>query len=137
MSQRESAWAGAMDRAGMVASAACFVHCLLTPVVLSLLSVYAHFLPSEELTHRVLAVVVAVLGALSLLLGYRRHRRRSVLYLMFTGLLAIFAGAFYGDMLPSHWLEVLVTLTGSACLIVAHRRNHTFCRNCENCCSSR
>jgi uncharacterized membrane protein YfcA len=135
MSQRTSVWAGAIDRVGMVASAACFIHCLLTPIVLSLLAVYAHFLPSEEHTHRVLAVFVAVIGALSLLIGYRKHKRLSVLFLMAAGLLAIFAGAFYGDRLPSHWAEVLVTLSGSLCLICAHQRNHTFCRSCEDCCS--
>jgi uncharacterized membrane protein YfcA len=133
MSERVRAWAGVVDRVGMVASAACFVHCLLTPVVLSLISVYAHFLPSEEHIHRVLAVCVATIGALSLLLGYRKHRRQSVLHLMAAGLLAIFAGAFWGDRLPSHWVEVFVTLSGSVCLICAHRRNHTFCRRCDEC----
>jgi uncharacterized membrane protein YfcA len=135
MFQRAPVWAGVMDRVGMVASAACFVHCLLTPIVLSLMSVYAHLLPSEEHIHRVLAVFVAVVGAMSLLLGYKRHRRRSVLVLMAAGLLAIFAGAFYGDRLHSHWAEVLVTLSGSVCLISAHRRNHTFCRSCQDCSS--
>jgi len=69
MFQRAPVWAGAMDRVGMVASAACFVHCLLTPIVISLMSVYAHLLSSEEHVHRVLAVFVAVVGAMSLLLG--------------------------------------------------------------------
>jgi len=135
MPERVSGWAGAIDRAGMVASAACFVHCLLTPVVLSLMTVYAHFLPSEEHIHRVMAMLVAVIGALSLLLGYRKHGRSSVLVLMALGLSAIFAGAFFGDQLPSHWAEVLVTLSGSICLICAHRRNYTFCRNCKDCCA--
>ena len=135
MFQRAPVWADAMDRVGIVASAACFVHCLLTPIILSLMSVYAHLLPSEEHIHRVLAVFVAVVGAMSLLLCYKRHRRQSVLVLMAVGLLAIFAGAFYGDRLHFHWLEVLVTLSGSVCLISAHRRNHTFCRSCQDCSS--
>jgi uncharacterized membrane protein YfcA len=133
MSQRESAWTGAVDRVGMFASAACFVHCLVTPVVFSLLAVYAHFLPSEEHTHRVLAIVVTVLGALAVLTGYRRHKRPSVLVLMTVGLALICTGAFFGDRLPSHWYEVSITLAGSCCMIAAHRRNHTFCRRCEAC----
>lgn len=135
MSERVSVWAGAIDRAGMVASTACFLHCLLTPIVVSLASVYAHFLPAEEPVHRVLAVVVAMIGALSLFVGFRKHKRWSVVILMAAGLLAIFAGAFYGDRLHSHWAEVLVTLSGSVCLISAHRRNHTFCRSCQDCSS--
>jgi hypothetical protein len=123
----------AVDRVGMFASAACFVHCLVTPVAVSLLAVYAHFLPSEERTHRVLAIVVTLLGALALATGYRRHKRTSVLFLVAAGLALIFAGAFFGDRLPSHWYEVSITLAGSCCMIAAHRKNHTFCRKCEVC----
>jgi uncharacterized membrane protein YfcA len=122
-----------MDRIGVFASAACFVHCLATPILLSLSSVTVHFLPSEESTHRVLAVSIAFVGAIAILTGYRRHRRPSVLVFLSAGLVLIFAGAFFGNYLPSHWIEVLITLLGSSCLIAAHRKNHTFCRNCKQC----
>jgi uncharacterized membrane protein YfcA len=125
---------GALDRIGVFASTACFLHCLATPIVLSLLTVYAHFLPSEERTHRILAVFITVIGALALLTGYRKHGRYSVLILMSCGLLLVCSGAFFGDRLPSHWMEVLITLVGSSCLILAHRINHTFCQSCNECC---
>jgi carbon starvation protein CstA len=122
-----------LDRAGIYASALCFVHCLLTPVVLSLSAVSAHFLPSEEHTHRTLAVLVTIVGALALGAGYRRHKRRSILVLMAAGLALIFFGAYFGDSLPNHWCEVAITLAGSSCMIAAHRRNHTFCQQCVRC----
>lgn len=43
------------DRLGIVALTLCFVHCILTPVVLSFSAVWAHYLPSEEKVHRMLA----------------------------------------------------------------------------------
>jgi carbon starvation protein CstA len=122
-----------LDRAGIYASALCFVHCLLTPVVLSLSAVSAHFLPTEEHTHRTLAVFVTIVGALALGSGYRRHKQRSILVLMGIGLALIFFGAYFGDSLPNHWCEVGITLSGSACMIAAHRRNHTFCQQCVRC----
>ena len=125
---------GALDRIGVFASTACFLHCLATPIVLSLLSVYAHFLPSEERTHRILAVFITIIGVLALLTGYRKHGKASVLILMGFGLLFVCSGAFFGDRLPSHWMEVLITLAGSSFLILAHRINHTFCRSCTECC---
>jgi peptidoglycan/LPS O-acetylase OafA/YrhL len=131
---RESGWTEAVDRIGIFVSAACLLHCLATPIVLSLLAVYAHFLPSEERTHRILALFITILGVTALLTGYRRHKRPSVLVLMTAGLLFILAGAFFGDRLPSHWDEVAITLAGSSCLIAAHRINHTFCRSCAECC---
>ena len=120
-----------VDHIGVWTSAACVVHCLLTPVVLSISAVSAHFLPSEEKTHRTLAVIIAALGASALVKGYRSHRSSRVLVCMVVGLTFIFGGAYWGDRLPSHAAEVLVTLIGSAFMISAHRMNHTFCRDCS------
>jgi hypothetical protein len=128
-----------VDKLGAWTSALCVVHCVLTPVILSISAVSAHFLPSEERTHRLLAVVIAALGAIALIKGYRNHRHLRVLFLMLAGLGCIFAAADWGDHLPSHGAEVLVTLVGSSFMIVAHWINHTFCRNCASCvpCSQR
>jgi uncharacterized membrane protein YfcA len=115
----------------MWTSGLCVVHCLLTPVALSMSAVFAHFLPSEERTHRFLAIAITALGVIALLRGYRSHRRPHVLILMIFGLFCIFTGAFWGNSLPSHWAEVLITFVGSGFMIAAHRLNHTFCRDCE------
>ncbi len=120
-----SPWA---DRIGMGASSLCVVHCLLTPLLLSSSIVFAHFLPSEERIHRSLALFVAGIGALALRKGFHTHRRSRVLLLMAVGLMFIFAGAGWGDSLPHHWMEVLITSVGSAFMISAHWMNHTFCR---------
>jgi uncharacterized membrane protein YfcA len=121
------------DGLGIIASALCFVHCIVTPVVLSFSAVWAHYLPSEERLHRALAVIVAAIGCFAIVSGYRKHRHRRVLVLMSTGLSFIFAGAYLGDRLPSHIAEIAVTLTGSSLIITAHLINHTFCKNCQRC----
>src|SRR5438105_7207533 len=118
------------DRVGIWASALCVVHCLLTPVLLSLSAVFVHFLPSEEWVHRSLALVIAFVGAIALVRGFRAHRRASVICLMVCGLACIFFAAFKGDLLPGHLAEVAVTFLGSLLMISAHRLNHTFCKDC-------
>jgi MerC mercury resistance protein len=120
-----------LDQLGIWTSALCVVHCVLTPVLLSISAVWVHFLPSEERTHRMLAVIIATLGALALVKGYRNHRRLRVLLLMVVGLSCIFASAYWGNTLPSHRIEVLITFIGSGFMITAHRMNHTFCRECR------
>ena len=126
------------DRLGMWASTACVVHCLLTPVLLSMSAVVAHLLPSEERTHRSLAVLVAALGGIALVRGFRRHGKRTVLYQMAAGLACIGFAAFAGEAMPKPWMEIGITMVGSLLMIGAHRRNHTFCRECacaqESCC---
>jgi hypothetical protein len=121
------------DRLGIIASVLCFIHCVLTPVAVSLLAVGAHYLPSEEKIHRVLAVFVAALGSLAILFGYRRHRQSRVVLLMSSGLVLIVTGAYFGNRLPSHLSEVAVTMMGSCFMIAGHFLNHTFCKNCERC----
>ena len=106
------------------------MHCLLTPVLLSFSAVMAHLLPAEEHVHRSLALLVALFGGSALLYGYRRHRRVPVLVLPALGLSLIAGAAWFGDRLPSHGYEVLVTFAGSALMVTAHRMNHTFCRAC-------
>ena len=67
------------DRIGMVTSALCFIHCVAAPVVLSLSVVSSHFIPSEERTHRLLAVFVTIVGTAAIGFGYKRHKRKRVL----------------------------------------------------------
>ena len=119
------------DRLGIIASAACFVHCILTPIVISFAAVWAHYIPAEEKVHRILAVLVTAVGGFAILTGYSRHRRKRVLTLMVSGLAFIFAGAWWGNRLPSHLAEVAVTLAGSCLMIAAHLINHTFCKHCD------
>lgn len=121
------------DNLGIWASALCVLHCVATPVLISISAVLAHFIPGEEKTHRTLAVGIAALGAIALVKGFRTHRRRRVLGLMALGLAFIFCGAFYGDRLPSHGYEVAVTMMGGVLMICAHRMNHTFCESCRRC----
>jgi uncharacterized membrane protein YfcA len=119
------------DRIGVWASFGCVIHCLLTPILLSASAVFAHFLPPDERVHRFLALLIAMIGGIALLRGYRAHRRRTVIYLMAAGLAAIFCGAFLGDRLPGHWAEVGITFLGSLLMISSHRLNHTFCSSCS------
>lgn len=121
------------DRLGVWVSGLCVVHCLLTPVLLSASVTLAHLLPGEESTHRALAAIVATLGAIALLRGFRVHGKRRILAWMAMGLACIFFAAWFGDHLPSRAWEVGLTMTGSALMILAHRRNHTFCSNCTSC----
>jgi uncharacterized membrane protein YfcA len=121
------------DKLGIWASVFCVVHCIATPFLLSFSSVFAHFVPGEERTHRALAMLIAVIGAVAIVRGFRVHGRLRILFLMAAGLVCIFTGAYAGDRLPSHSVEVMITLCGSCLMIASHRLNHTFCRRCTSC----
>jgi MerC mercury resistance protein len=75
MAQIQELWTEHIDRIGMVTSALCFIYCV---VALSLSAVSSHFIPSEERTHRLLAVFMTIVGAATIGFGYRRHKRKRV-----------------------------------------------------------
>jgi hypothetical protein len=119
-----------MDKFGTIASAACLVHCIATPLVFSVFAVAAQIFPSEQHIHRVLAVPVCLLGIFAMSTGFKRHQRALPAILMVFGLGLIVAGAIWGERIPSHIAEVAVTMAGSACMITAHRMNHKLCKAC-------
>ncbi len=121
------------DNLGIWASALCVVHCVVTPVLISMSVLLARLIPGEERTHRALAMGDCGAGRNCAATRFRIHGRWRVLGLMVLGLGFIFAGAFFAAWLPSHGYEVAVTMTGSVLMICAHRMNHTFCRDCERC----
>jgi uncharacterized membrane protein YozB (DUF420 family) len=121
------------DRLGIIASGACAVHCILTPVILSMLPMWAHYLPSDEWVHRPLAVAIAAIGGIAIIRGYRRHNKRRVILLASIGLSIIFFTAYWGDVLPTHSAEIAISIMGSTFMIASHAINHTFCRHCKLC----
>ncbi|WP_428386246.1 MerC domain-containing protein [Mucisphaera sp.] len=80
-----------LDRLGIVASAACAIHCLAAPFLFMLLpavgSVWSH--PS---VHWILAALVLPLALFVVLRGYRLHRRRSAPIALVLGVTLILAG---------------------------------------------
>ncbi|MEG9437337.1 MerC domain-containing protein [Edaphobacter sp. HDX4] len=125
------------DQLGIWASVVCVIHCIGTPVVLSVLPILAHYTPNEEKTHRLVALSITGVGGIALVRGLRIHGEWRVLWLMSAGLISVFTAAYLGDRLPSHNLEVLITIIGSTLMIAAHRLNHTFCHRCQCCVPAR
>ena len=80
-----------LDRLGIVASAACVVHCLATPVLLLMVPVMGAWW-SHPAAHWGLAALVLPLAMWVVFRGYRRHRRRSALITAGLGAGLIVAG---------------------------------------------
>ncbi|MEM7626872.1 MAG: MerC domain-containing protein [Planctomycetota bacterium] len=80
-----------LDQLGIVASVACVVHCLATPVLLILMPVMGAWW-SHPAAHWGLAALVLPLALWVVLRGYRRHRRRAALVAAVLGAVFIVAG---------------------------------------------
>jgi hypothetical protein len=121
------------DGLGAGASALCFVHCVLGPILFIISPGLAHLIPGDESVHRILAVAIIAFAVLAIHSGYRVHRSKRVLVVIASGLLAISFAAIMGDSIGSHAMEVSLTVLGSALMIYGHGLNWQFCRLCGRC----
>jgi hypothetical protein len=112
-----------LDRAGIILSGLCAVHCVLGVVVVGVLGLGGEVLLSPEI-HRIgLALAVGV-GLLSLGFGVARHGRIAPLVIGGCGLALMATALFVGHGLP----EAVLTIVGVALVAFAHIRNlHAGC----------
>lgn len=81
---------------GLVLSLACVVHCILTPVFLASLPSWGLSWLASPYLHQVLAIIGVAIGMATLVPGWRRHRKTSVLVWAAGGLLIMNYAAFAG-----------------------------------------
>jgi len=120
-----------LDRLGVVASAACAVHCVLAPLAIgSLLALPVNWL-WDETTETVLLAMSALIGFSSLTWAYfakHRHRRCLVTFSIGLSLLLVARLVFHGD-----GFGVAAAAVGAILVAVAHTLNLKLCRSCPSC----
>jgi len=114
-----------LDRAGVVLSGLCAVHCVLSVVLVSVLGLGGEVLLSPAI-HRVGLMVAVLIGAVALGYGVKRHGKRGPLVLGGAGLALMACAILVGHGLP----EAVLTICGVTLVASAHLwnvRKHTAC----------
>jgi hypothetical protein len=118
--------------AGAAASGICLIHCLLTPLVISIFPIAIPYLPSDAWFHRVLVGCIVLIGAAAFVPGHRLHRRKPLLALICVGMSLILAVAWTGES-THRVFELALSISGALMLSAAHLLNRSFCRQCIAC----
>lgn len=116
----KSAKKGFWDRLGIGLSTVCAIHCLLVPVLVSLIPLWPAFEHVHDYTHLVFFLAIAPTVVLSL---RRLHANTSVTIYLFSGTAIIFAAWFFNPYLGEYG-EAGITLLGSLMLIRGHWVNY-------------
>ena len=125
-----------LDKVGATTSSLCAIHCLLMPLVITMLPLLGlSFLASEPVELGLLGSS-AVIGTLSLCMGYKIHGSKIALSVLATGI-AILAMSHISHHADTGlgWLPFL----GGILVASAHFVNHKLCKSCKAChdgCSS-
>ena len=107
-----------LDRAGIVLSGLCAVHCLLSIALVSSIGFGSHFLFAPEI-HRYALAIALVIAAVAIGWGALRHRRASPFVVAMMGL------SFMGGALavPHGVQEAVLTIIGVTLVTLGHILN--------------
>ena len=126
MDRSTSDSASLLDRAAIALSSLCVLHCLAMPFVLLALPFLGQL--TEGHFHLQMLVVVVPVSSIALGLGFRRHRRMSVMVAGGVGLLLLFVGGTWMHSEVGILADRATTIAGSLLLASAHFYNSRFSR---------
>ncbi len=116
------------DKAAIGLSLVCVIHCLLTPVAITLVpALGATFLEDESFHYAVLFLVVPT-SLFALGLGCRKHGRAQILITGLIGLLVLISPPILGEEVTGELGEKVLTVAGAGIIAWAHVRNFMLCR---------
>lgn len=107
-----------LDRAGIILSGLCVIHCLAGVILVGLLGLGGEALLSPAI-HRVGLVLALIVGLFSLGVGVLRHGRMGPLVIGGIGLALMASAIAVGHGLP----EAVLTVMGVSLVALAHIRN--------------
>lgn len=110
------------DRIGVGLSGLCLIHCLLLPVLVTLLPwLGEHF--EDERVHLMFAALTVPVALIAFVPNFLRFRRRGILALGLAGAACLMTGALAHDLVGETG-EHLLTILGGVLLITGHLQNY-------------
>ena len=129
-----------LDKVAISLSAICLVHCLLAPVLLTLLPIFtASVLVEDWLFHQLMLWVIIPTSTTALVIGCRKHRFFSIALSGAVGMAVLISVALYGHQLFGHIGEKVAVSLGGLILAFSHFLNFRACQtvSCDDAnCSS-
>lgn len=117
------------DRLGIGVSGICAIHCLVFPIIISLLPIWPVATAIHDWTHPVFIVLLIPTVYFA---AQRSHYSKKVTVPLVTGLVMVILGWLLGHFWFGAGTETLLTLLGSAVLIAGHWMNFRHHRVCKN-----
>jgi uncharacterized membrane protein YjjP (DUF1212 family) len=118
-----------IDNLGITISSVCAIHCVLLPAIF-IIAPYS-FLASHEF-HEALIYFILPCAAIAFVLGCRKHGDVKVAIMGTLGVILLASSLLFHDIFHAEehsedLITVLITIAGSAMLILSHLRNRKLC----------
>lgn len=122
-----------LDRVAIAISVVCALHCAVTPILLSVFPLLSMQFVDEHTFHLMLLTLIIPSSVIAMVLGCKKHKDAIVFLLGATALVTLVITAIFGHDLFTHMGEVIMTVSATALLSIAHWRNYTLCKG-KACC---
>lgn len=118
-----------MDRVGIWTSSLCALHCLLLPILITVLPFVSASFFAEAWFEKTILSLSMIIGFWALLTGfYRYHRQLYPLYSLLLGGLIYWNKDMFGEA-----YEPLTVVSGALLIVAAHVINIKLCKSCSDC----
>jgi hypothetical protein len=130
-----------LDKAGMIASITCAIHCMIMPLIVTLLPIFGLSLFATEEFEWMLLMVSAMLGLTSLCFGFKKHKSFRAFSFLGIGLTFLVIGRLAHEHV-SHFrvftfdIYLLFLVAGAILVAFSHWLNNKLCKSCLPCHSS-
>ena len=121
------------DKAAISLSLLCALHCLATPVLITLLPSAIALKLDNELFHLWMLIGVVPISLFALTLGCKEHRNLGVAGAGTIGIALMFGAIILGNDLLGPFGERALTLIGAGFVTGSHIRNFIICRQSKVC----
>jgi len=118
-----------LDRAAVMLSGLCVLHCLALPFLLVSLPAISAF--SEGHLHAQMLIVAIPVSTIALMFGFRRHANRYILAFGILGMLLLVIGATVAHSYYGLVADRAFSITGALVLAVTHYFNSRLVRHCR------
>jgi hypothetical protein len=117
------------DRFGIGVSGICAIHCLVVPVLVSVLPLWSFTGVIHDWLHPIFILFLLPVVYFS---AKRSHYDRKITTVLITGFFLLLIGWLAGHFWLGLLFESITTLAGSILLIIGHWMNYRHHRNCTN-----
>lgn len=125
------------DKLAISLSAICAIHCLILPLIISLVPSFSSLSYSDESFHLWMVIMVIPFSTYALTIGCKEHKNVRVLGVGGMGLIVLVGTVILGEARLGEFQEKLFTLIGAFLIATSHLWNYRLCRKQESCsCSS-
>ena len=127
-----------LDKAGMIASVTCAIHCMIMPLIITLLPIFGLSLFATEEFEWILLIISAILGVTSLCFGFKKHKSYRAFSFLGIGLSLIVIGRLMHEHVERvngfHFdLYLIFLVIGAILVATSHWLNNRLCNACSPC----